>query len=44
MLSNEFLGSPLFISGVVILVVVLGIGLRLLFHTGNKEYRHKSDD
>ena len=37
------IASPLFITGVLAAIVILGLVLRLVFHIPNSEYKHKGD-
>lgn len=41
---NDFIGSPVFMTIVVIVVIVIGLLLRLIFKSSNSEYKHKPDD
>lgn len=42
--ANEFVGSPVFISLTVIVLIGIAIALRLAFRTSDKEYVHKQEE
>jgi hypothetical protein len=39
----RIVASPLFMAGVLVAIVILGLILRLVFHVPNSEYKHKGD-
>jgi hypothetical protein len=42
--ANEFVGSPIFITLVIIAVIAIAFLLRMTFQSSNSEYKHKSDE